>query len=84
MTSKMLPIDVRTLVARATPVRIATAYPSLPVDPVESWAAASGPSPRPQPSPGPTPSAPTPGGPAYPSLPVEPDTRDGNPPGERK
>ena len=50
----------------------ATAYAPLPTDPFEEHAPALFAAPRPRPVP-----SPPPPGPAYPSLPVEPDTRDG-------
>lgn len=50
----------------------ATAYAPLPTDPFEELAPALFAAPRPLPAPSP----PAPG-PAYPSLPVEPDTREG-------
>jgi hypothetical protein len=57
----------------------ATAYAPLPIDPFEerTSVAFAGPEPSPRP-------APAPGGPAYPSLPVEPDTRDGGGGGKKK
>jgi hypothetical protein len=50
----------------------ATAYAPLPVDPFEERAPGGFAGPRPAPRP-----APAPSGPAYPSLPIEPDTKDG-------
>jgi hypothetical protein len=63
-----------------------TAYPPLPIEPYEGNSTmldGAGPRPTPASAPsGPRP-APSPGGPAYPSLPLEPDTKDDKP-GERK
>lgn len=56
-------------------IAVATAYVPLPTDPYDERAPTSFAAPRPSPGPSPTPASP--GGPAYPSLPVEPDTRDG-------
>lgn len=69
-------IDARTLAGYTVVGAVATAYPPLPVDPLEERSSLMAP---PRPSQPPTPQPPPPGGPAYPSLPVEPDTRDGKP-----
>jgi len=65
-----------------TPMSVygATAYHPLPTEPLEErcWfrPVAGDPRPAPQPSP-------SPGGPAYPPLPTEIDTRDGKPGGRK-
>ena len=57
----------------------ATAYAPLPIEPFEERALAATTAPNPAPRPTPPPSAP-----AYPSLPVEPDTRDGGSGGTKR
>ena len=82
MTERTRQIDPATLTSVGTLIVGGTAYPPLPIEPMEArqglWATST---PRTQP---PAPSQPTaPAGPAYPSLPLEPDTRDGNGGGRR-
>jgi hypothetical protein len=71
--------DVQTPTPLSLPriVAGATAYAPLPVDPFWERARAAFAGPKPSPSP-------APGGPAYPSLPVEPDTRAGGGGGKKK
>jgi hypothetical protein len=75
MTDHQTLIPMKTQIAEI--IASATAYAPLPVDPSEERTPAAAAKPRPAPRP-----APPPDGPAYPSLPIEPDTRDGG--GESK
>jgi hypothetical protein len=80
MTDRTKTIDAKELIGSLVFQAGATAYPPLPIDPIEAGAEMiGGPSPRPAPRP-----APRPDGPAYPSLPIEPDTREGGQGGERR
>jgi hypothetical protein len=68
-------IPVELLTGCRTLAAGATAYPPLPIDPFENLAVPSMAGPRPAPRPT---QPPSPGGPAYPSLPTETDTREGS------
>jgi hypothetical protein len=83
MTKLTSMIDSRTLVHPFRMAAGATAYPPLPIDPVEGNAVMqAGERPRPA-HPGPTPE-PDPSGPGYFPLPTEPDTRDGGGAGAKR
>jgi hypothetical protein len=83
MTETIKLIDPEELARQLVPSAGATAYPPLPIDPFDgrATAVASGDPPSPAPRPQPKPA---PGGPAYPSMPLDPDTKGDDKPGERR
>jgi hypothetical protein len=75
-------IDAEGIATQLTPFAHATAYRPLPIDPLDDRASffADGNPAAPPPKPSPSPS---PDGPAYPPLPLEPDTKDGDKPEQK-